>query len=362
MATNNKLFGNRFDVQALADTIEIRATKGVLYLALDDATVPSKIYVYNKYKEVTEQWDSKNKEYIRSAFLDYGVKKIVVAVGHDDADGIDGSLEETLKLVNKIRFNGWIVAPAITTNDAKKTLCDFVKAQRTEEDYPLKGVVYNYKPDFEGVVNFTGTDLEIDNYTENEYCLDVASVFCTLGANESITNHVVKKVKNCDVKTDADKCVAEGELFLINNGIDIVFTNGVNSLQTIPEKQNEYLTHVRVIESIDLVKEDINTICNKKVLGKRGNSYSNRRTLCADINNYLTSLQGSYLSNDEKSYCELDVEATREYLEKTLMINTDEMEDEEVLKQKLGTYVFLSITLYIMDIMEDITFKIRYEI
>ena len=38
------------------------------------------------------------------------------------------------------------------------------------------------------------------------------------------------------------------------------------------------------------------------------------------------------------------------------------MEDDEVLKQKLGTYAFYSITLYVMDVIESINFKIKYEI
>ena len=99
MATNNKLFGNKFTVQALTNTVNYRATRGVLYLILDDATVPAGLYVYNRYKEVVESWDSKNKDYITTAFVDYKVKKVVVASGHDDT-GISGSLSNTLKLLD----------------------------------------------------------------------------------------------------------------------------------------------------------------------------------------------------------------------------------------------------------------------
>ena len=361
MATNNKLFGNKFTVEALTNTFSYRATRGVLYIILDDATVPAGLYVYNRYKEVVESWDSKNKDYITTAFVDYKVKKVVVASGHNDA-GISGSLSNTLKLLNKVRFNGWMVAPQITNETEKKKLADFVKLQRQDEDYPVKAVLYNYKADNEGIVNWTGDNLGIDNYTSEEYCVDVASVLCTLGANEAITNYVAKKVKSCDIKDDNDTCVANGELFLINNGTNIVFSNGVNSLQTIPKGQNEYLTHIRVVEVVDMVKDDINTICNEKFTGKIGNSFSNRRTINNYFNSYLSGLKG-YLSNDDESFSELDAEATREYLESLHNIeNLDEMEDDEVLRQKLGTYAFYSITLYVMDVIESINFKIKYEI
>ena len=360
MATNNTMFGNKFDVQALVDTISDRATKGVLYLIIDDANVAPKVYIYNKLKEVTENYDVKNKDYINIAFADYKVKKVLVAVGHDGVDGISGCLDTTLALLNKVRFNGYLVAPQVTKDEDKKKIADFIKTQRNDEGYPLKGVLYNYPADSEAITNFTGSELGIDDFTSDEYCLDVACARCVLGANENLTNHEAKRVKSCDIKDDNDKHVSNGELFLWNDGINIVFSTDVKSLQTIPTGQNEYLTHNRVVEVLDMVKEDINTILNQKVTGKMGNSYSNRRTVVAIINKYLKSLKG-YLSNDDESYAELDLEATKEYLDK-LQVDYSEMKDEEILKQKIGTYVFINVTLYVMDIMEHINLKIRYQI
>ena len=147
---------------------------------------------------------------------------------------------------------------------------------------------------------------------------------------------------------------------MINNGTNIVFSNDVNSLTTIPSGQNEFLTHARVVEVLDLVKEDINEICNRTITGKMGNSYSNRRTVVANLCKYLKSLRG-YLSNDDLSYAELDLEATKEYLD-SINFDYSEMDDETILKQKIGTNVFIKITLYVMDIMEHINFNIKYQI
>ena len=80
-----------------------------------------------------------------------------------------------------------------------------------------------------------------------------------------------------------------------------------------------------------------------------------------------------YLSNDEVSSAELDVDATRDYLEKNEIINSewltkngyesiDDVENEVILKQKLGTNVFVKINLYIMDTMEKIAVKLQYQI
>ena len=80
--TGNTLFGNKFSISALADSVTERATKGVLILVLDDATVAPKLYTYKKLKEVAENYDTKNKGYITTAFSDYKVRKVIVAVGH----------------------------------------------------------------------------------------------------------------------------------------------------------------------------------------------------------------------------------------------------------------------------------------
>ena len=357
--TSNTLFGNKFSISALADSVTERATKGVLILVLDDATVTPKLYTYNKLKEVAENYDTKNKGYITTAFSDYKVRKVIVAVGHAGG-GITDSLDDTLALLSKVRVNGYMAVPQITDEQDKKKVADFIKTQRNDEDYPLKGVLYNYQADNEGITNFTGNNLGINEYTSDEYCLDVACMKCTLGANENLTNHIAKKVKSCDVKADADASVANGELFLINNGTNIVFSNDVNSLTTIPNGQNEFLTHARVVEVLDLVKEDINEICNRTITGKMGNSYSNRRTVVANLCKYLKSLRG-YLSNDDLSYAELDLEATKEYLD-SINFDYSEMDDETILKQKIGTNVFIKVTLYVMDIMEHINFNIKYQI
>ena len=252
MATSNTLFGNKFSISALADSVTERATKGVLILVLDDATVAPKLYTYKKLREVVETYDAKNKGYITTAFSDYKVKKVIVAVGHDASEGITGSLEGSLALLSKVRVNGYMAVPQITETQDKKKVADFIKTQRNDEDYPLKGVLYNYQADNEGITNFTGNNLGINEYTSDEYCLDVACMKCTLGANENLTNHIAKKVKTCDVKNYPDACVSQGELFLINNGTNCIIRRYYNSGNMYVSKcGNLYSVHFMEIKQQD---------------------------------------------------------------------------------------------------------------
>ena len=349
----------KFLVQALSETINTRATKGVLFLVIDDANVQG-LHTYAKLKKVTDNYESENKAYISTYFSDYGVKKIVVASQHDADNGITGCLDDALALLNKVNLNGWLTAPQITSDEDKKKVADFIKSQRNDEDYPLKGVLYNYKSDCEAIVNFTADDLGYDGVISDQYAGEVAAQLCVLGANEAITNHKAKNVTKCDVKDDNDEHVANGELFLYNNGTNIVFSRGVNSLQTIPTDQNELLTKIRIVEIIDMIKADMREIFEASYLGKIGNSYSNRKTLINTLNTYLKNLSNEgYLSNDVASTAQLDADATRKYLENR-GVDTDDMTDEDVLKQNLETHVFVSVTLRVMDCIEDIDLVLQY--
>lgn len=359
MPTNNTMQNIKFLVQALSETINTRATKGVLFLVLDDANVQG-LYTYTKLKKVTENYESTNKAIIATAFSDYGVKKVIVAAKHNEESGITGCLDDALKLLNKVNLNGWLSAPQVTSDADKKKVADFIKSQRNDEDYPIKGVLANYKADHEAIVNFTGDNLG-DGITNNKYAAEVAMLLCTLGANESITNHTAKNVTSCDVKDDNDACVSNGELFLFNNGKDIVFSRGVNSLQTIPADQNETLTKIRIVEIIDMVKADMREIFEGSYFGKVGNSYKNRKTLINALNTYLKNISNEgYLSNDLLSTSELDAEATRTYLEGKGVDTDDITADEDILKQNLDTHVFVKTTLRIMDTIEDIELVLQY--
>lgn len=358
MTTSNTMHGVKFTVQALATTVSTRAAHGVLFLVLDDATVPQGIYRYAKLKKVTEAYDTANKALISTAFADYGIKSLIVAVGHD-ATGISGSLDTILSLLNKVNENGWLAAPQITSDADKKKVADFIKAQRRDEDYPLKGVFHNYATDNEGIVDFTASNL--GSIEPDVYAVQVAAQLCVLGPNESITNHTAKNVTSCDIKDDNDEHVSKGELFFYNNGKNIVYSRGVNSLQTIPTEQSETLSKIRIVEVIDLTKSDMREIFEQSYLGKLGNSYKNRKTLINALNSYLKTLSTEgYLSNDQESFAELDVEATRKYLE-LKGIDTDEMKDEDILKEKLGSNVFIKVTLRCMDTIEDINIVLQYE-
>lgn len=279
----------------------------------------------------------------------------------DGKDNIGNSLADSLAMLNQVYINGWMVVPQITDADvaSKKMVADFVKSQRKANDYPLKAVLYNYEADSEGIVNFTAKGLKnkvngvVTSVIPEEYILQVASYLCVLGANEGITNHVAKNITDVDAVLDPDLQVSNGELFLVNNGTDIVYTRGVNSKQTFATNESEVLSKIRVVEIIDMVKSDLRQTFNKSYIGKYGNSFANRKSLVSQLNGtyFKTLMRQGYLSNDETSYCELDVNATKVYLE-SLGVDTDDMKDIDILRHRIDTHVFIKCRLLVMDVIE----------
>ena len=92
---------------------------------------------------------------------------------------------------------------------------------------------------------------------------------------------------------------------------------------------------------------------NKYYIGKYGNSFANRKSLVSNLNGtyFKTLMRQGYLSNDEVSYCELDVDATKIYLE-SLGTDTDDMKDIDILRHRIDTHVFIKCRLLVMDVIE----------
>ena len=108
MATSNAMNKLIFKLHALADDYGIRSARGTLILVLDDANVQG-IHTYKKFKKISENFETKNKEYMQIAFAEYGIKKLIVASGHNEG-GIEVSIVDTLKILNRTYENGYVVA------------------------------------------------------------------------------------------------------------------------------------------------------------------------------------------------------------------------------------------------------------
>ena len=98
-----------------------------------------------------------------------------------------------------------------------------------------------------------------------------------------------------------------------NNGVKVA--RGNNSLVTFTAKIGEDFRFIKVIESIDLIADDIATTFATDYVGKVINNYQNKCLFISAIMVYLNGLKGNILDNSDtaENYVEIDTDAHSDY-------------------------------------------------
>lgn len=364
MSTSNTAQSIKFKLAEQLEETQASDLDSVVFFCCSDDTVESGLYSYKGYRRVrtaNEKWSDSILNKLKIMFSDYGVNKIFVAnvkAGTLAEAAEDKYVEAELKWFNRVDENAWLYVDNANTDESKLAVKTWITTQRNELDYQVKSVLYCYKADEKSIFNFT------DSVNGKDYVFRVVADAATLTAQESMTNKTAKGTDNCEIKEDDDECISNGELILMNNGTEIVYGTGVNSLQTLQEGETETLTKMRHVACIDLVKYNLRKFLKKSILGKQGNSFTNRNTLRNRINTILKGYaQLGYLSNDEESTCQLSVEQTKDYLDSVGRSKEyEDLKDDAILKLRIGDNVFFDLDLVLMDTMEHITIRLFYKV
>jgi len=142
---------------------------------------------------------------------------------------------------------------------------------------------------------------------------------------------------------------------------EYVFSRGVNSKTTIGTNEKASLKKIRIVDILDMIRDDTKVTFKKNYQGKVNNSLNNKNLLVSAYNSYLRGLvtQGA-LSETEISLFQLDIDATTDYLENEKGIDCSSMTSAEILA--IGTDSSVSITgaVYVDDAMEDLNLILNY--
>ena len=101
---------------------------------------------------------------------------------------------------------------------------------------------------------------------------------------------------------------------------------------------------------------DIRNTLEDSYIGKYPCDYDHKCLLISAINSYLGTLEKEMLL-DKGSYCEIDVEAQRLYLEGK-GIDTSVMSEDQIKMANTGDDVYLKINAKILDAIEDVAIEI----
>lgn len=178
---------------------------------------------------------------------------------------------------------------------------------------------------------------------------------------ETGTDAVVEEASECEkLDRDAlDAAVDAGKLVLFYDGEKVKVARGVNSLTTVSKGKADPWKKIRVVETMDMMHDDLVLLAEDNYVGKYPNTYSNKCLLISAIDSYMKELERNGLIQDYA--VELDVEKIKEYIIENKGVTRDEaeaMSDEEIKKQYTDEKVFMKASVTIVDVMEDINLEI----
>lgn len=287
------------------------------------------------------------------------------------------TLNDALKKLVNVRFN-YVCYPTGTAQD-QADLATWVKSQRANKDRTVKAVVAHYAGNDYGIINFTSDNIQVDNpayaealaladgdesavdvpkyiaYTATQYTARIMGILAGLPLDRSATYYTLSEVVGVGEYEDIETNIDNGELCLFDelDGSGVKIARGCNSLTTFTSSVGQDFRFIKIVETIDIIKDDIRDTFRNNYVGKVRNNYDNKILLISAINTYLRSLQSTVLDSGGDNYVEIDYNKNLDYA-KNRGEDTAAMARQTILAYNTGTNVFLTGRITPVNAMEDL--------
>lgn len=343
------------EFKKLAETLITRSERGIVAIIVRDNSNARTSYSYSNESEVVKShFTANNLSYLHLAFLGSPSKVLVERIGTEDT--LDAVLERL-----KIKKWNYLSMPDATANEAA-ALANFVIEQRDTYHKTFKLVIANTASNHEGVINFTTAEIKVDTktYTTAGFCPRIAGVLAGMPVNRSATYYTLPEVESIEESETPDADIDLGQLILINDGTKIKIARGVNSLTTTTDAKGEDFKKIKIIEAVDMIRDDIRTTFEDDFVGKVENSYDNKIVFLAAVNKYFRDLASQGVLYDQfDNKAEIDIEGNREWL--SLHKDVSTWDDEKIKTANTGTNVFVKANIQVQDAIEDLNFNVYME-
>lgn len=332
-----------------------RSSRGIVALILKDSTKKTfDTMIYKSIEEVDiKDFTPVNYDYISKTFMGTPSSVIVERV---DVDAADYSL--ALQRLKNKKFN-YLAIPGIVAADATN-VATWIKGCRNVDKKTFKAVLPSTPGDNEGIINFATDNIKVGEkvYRTNEYCARIAGILAGLALTRSATYYNLSEVLSITESLDANGDIDAGKLILVNDGSIIKIGRGVNSLTTLSDVKGVAFKKIKIIEGMDLVRDDIRDTFQKEYAGKIINNYDNKILFLAAVNSYFKELEKEdVLDATMDNKAEIDYEAQYNYL-KGLGVKVEELADQQIKEYNTGSAVFAKAHAKFVDAMEDLYFDI----
>jgi hypothetical protein len=334
-----------------------RGDRGIVGLILKEITLPNTnpAVIYN-ITDIPEGLTEDNQEQIKLALMGYvNAPKKILAFFITDETTDDYTPALTYFGLNKVDY---IVAPASETDTKTADIVTWVKAQR-DSGKKVKAVLPNTVADCEGIINFATVSVTAGDktYTTEQYCSRIAGIIAGTPLTISCVNAPLTELTDCTrlTKSDMDTAVDAGKFIVFFDGEKVKVGRGVNSLTTTTSDKGDQFKKIKIVDTMDMIFDDITKTAEDNYLGKYANSYDNKCLLISAIGAYFEQMVLDDLLTS--ATVGIDIATQRTYL-KGIGIDTDEMSDDEVKVYDTGDKVFLKASVKIMDAIEEINLPI----
>lgn len=351
----------------------LRSERGTAVVILKDDTQPTAGYdIYKFEADITKKkFTEENVKLLKRCFYVNVNKLVVVHVPTSTTEFAD-----VKAVLDKVKYN-WACT---VEKDWQTELVSYTKSHNVlSKGRKVKCVVANVTvADDKHIVNMKGDyvhEADADSTTTvkmTDYLPRVVSILANLPMNRSITYYELEDLDYVDNsfitnEKDANKWTDEGWLLLINDDEDAVVRvgRGVNTLTTFTSTDTEDMRKIIIVESMDLMMEDLYSTFKKYYVGKYKNHLDNQYLFISSVNSYFRSLtkvvNGEILDPEYDNHAYIDVENQREAWLSVGKLEAEDWDEDKVKKMSFKSTVYLAAKIKILDAMEDLSFQITME-
>ncbi len=340
------------DFKTKSSTAITRSSRGVVAMILkDDTDTSTTSYSYTSVTKIdNDKFSEDSKKYISQVFKSDISKLIIQRVTEDN------TLEKALNNLSKESFN-YLCYPGAEQGDNEK-VASWIKEQRKKNKI-YKAVLSKTQGDHEAIINYVSTciDDKKDTYTPDKYTPRIAGILASIPFTISSTYYKLPELEDAiNDGDDLDLEVDAGKLILIKDDGVVKIGRGVNSFTTTSIEKGNELKKIRIIEIIDMIKDDIYKTIKDNYIGRVANTYDNKMLCISTINSYLGDLTKDGILGDGENKVDIDIEAHRSYLMSIGKTEEEvnQMDEVALRKSNTGSNLYLTGKIIPVDCIEDI--------
>ena len=263
----------------------------------------------------------------------------------------------------------------VCTTDAngQQELANYIISKnRSSKGRKYVAVTYNAAvADSKYIVNVKNAWVHVNGDSQNTememYLPRLTSILANLPMNRSCTYYELEELESIDMafvdqEHSIDSWIDDGWLCLIKDDDEVMIARGVNSLTTVTSTETEDMKKIIIVESMNLMEEDIYSTFKKQYVGRYKNSYDNQALFISAVNTYFRELtHEEILDPDYENEAKVNVEKQRDAWLGIGKTEAEEWKEEKVKRMTFRSNVFLAGDVKILDAIEDLHFEINME-